>query len=264
MIQATPEGDRRAADGSLGTGTMTSRLDPYWRWLSRRAIRRHLSESHLVALALNAQDTPAPVAAAAARHLLDCDRCEERLDALRSHLATMPEVASAGFEEAFTPSRLRAQRARIGHRLAHLVGKVQPGRVLAFPFAGQPFRRLDVRVGRWLAAAAAAGLLLGITAGQLIQYGLSPTGTAAETSATARQSLAGVPETFDVTAVQPDRLTVASPLTLDEFAQVMMQVTADEEFLGSLERALTSVPVSEFETIDALTPRVGDLAINIR
>ena len=50
------------------------------------------------------------------------------------------------------------------------------------------------------------------------------------------------------------------PLTLDAFAQVM----PDEAFLGSLDVALTSTQVSELVSIDALTPRVRDLAIDIR
>ena len=38
----------------------------------------------------------------------------------------------------------------------------------------------------------------------------------------------------------------------------------EEEFLGNLELALASFQVSELESIDALTPRVRDLSINIR
>ena len=54
--------------------------------------------------------------------------------------------------------------------------------------------------------------------------------------------------------------TQASPLTLVEFAQLM----EEEGFLSNLDLALTSYQVSELESIDALTPRVRDLAINIR
>jgi hypothetical protein len=39
---------------------------------------------------------------------------------------------------------------------------------------------------------------------------------------------------------------------------------ADEEFLGSLDVALTSLQVAELESIDALTPRVRDLSVNLR
>jgi|TARA_B100001971_G_C18147559_1_gene513952 hypothetical protein len=47
---------------------------------------------------------------------------------------------------------------------------------------------------------------------------------------------------------------------LDEFERVV----GEEEFLGSLDLALTSFQVSELESIDALTPRVRELTINIR
>ena len=58
-----------------------------------------------------------------------------------------------------------------------------------------------------------------------------------------------------------DRLTESSSLlTLGEFEQVM----AEEEFLGSLDLALTNVLVSELKSIDTLTPRVSDLSIDIR
>ena len=38
----------------------------------------------------------------------------------------------------------------------------------------------------------------------------------------------------------------------------------EEGFLSTLDFALTSYRVSELESIDALTPRVRDLSINIR
>ena len=51
-----------------------------------------------------------------------------------------------------------------------------------------------------------------------------------------------------------------SSLTLGAFDRVMN----DEEFLGELDLALTSVQISELESIEALTPRVRDLSIDIR
>ena len=54
--------------------------------------------------------------------------------------------------------------------------------------------------------------------------------------------------------------TETTGLTLSEFEQIV----ADEEFLGSLDVALTSFQVSELESIDALTPRVRDLSVNLR
>ena len=246
-------------------------LGGYLRRLWRRLPQRHLSEDRLLALALGTRDASTRTAMAAACHLQTCGPCERRFRKLTALLTAMPTVATDGFENVFTPQRLQAQRARIGHRLAQLVGTVEPARVLAFPFSGQPLRQFSVRPGRWLAAAAATGLLLGVTAGQLIHYHPVATRTAiaADTPDDAARSAApfdAPPGTFDMTGtvelppVDGDSQTQASPLTLVEFAQLM----EEEGFLSNLDLALTSYQVSELESIDALTPRVRDLSINIR
>ncbi len=245
--------------------------DGFVRRMWRRIPQRHLSENRLLALALDTTDETARSAVTAACHLQTCGRCEHRFSTLTTLLEALPEMADAGFEDIFTPQRLQAQRARIGHRLAQLVGTVEPARVLAFPFSGQPLKQLDVRAGRWLAAAAAAGLLLGVTAGQLIHYhpGATRSATATDTMDDATRSAAALDEpagTFDMTgtvelpSADGDSYTQASPLTLVEFEQLM----TEEGFLNNLDLALTSYQVSELESIDALTPRVRDLAINIR
>ncbi len=245
--------------------------DGFARRMWRRLPRRHLSEDRLLALALGTPDASTRTAMAAADHLQTCGPCESRVSVLAALLEAMPEVANAGFEDAFTPQRLEAQRTRIGHRLAQLVGTVEPARVLAFPFSPRPPRQFSDRPGRWLAAAAAAGLLLGVTAGQLIHYHpvATRTATAADTADDVGRSAAALDEpagTFDMTGTvalpPPDAgsQTHAAPLTLVEFAQLI----SEEGFLSNLDLALTSYQVSELESIDALTPRVRDLSINIR
>ena len=233
--------------------------------------QRHLSEDRLLALALGTPDTPTRPARAAACHLQTCEACERRFNMLTELLRVVPRVADAGFEDVFTPQRLQAQRARIEHRLAQLVGTVESARVLAFPFSGQRLRQFDTGPGRWLAAATAAGLLLGIAAGQLIHFHpVADRATSAADSADATALPAGARDKpaggFDLTGTielppvgGDDRMQV-SPLTLVEFARL----TAEEGFLSNLDLALTSYQVSELETIDALTPRVRDLSINIR
>jgi hypothetical protein len=209
-------------------------------------------------------------------HLQACRLCENRLSDLTTQLDEMPEVADAAFEEAITPQRLQAQRVRIAHRLAQLVGTEEPARVIAFPFSGRPLRQLRFSPGRWLAGAVAAGLLVGVTAGQLIHYHPVETQTVTvdeTTDDTPRFSseLAGQARSQDMTGtvdVPPPSDTIrpaGSPLaamTLDEFEELMAE--DDDAFLGSLDLALTSFQVSELESIDALTPRVRDLSINVR
>ena len=226
---------------------------------SWRVPGRHLSEDRLLALALGTtHESTTRTAETAACHLRTCERCKSRFSALTTLLEAMPEAADAGFEDVFTPQRLQAQRARIGHRLAQLVGKVEPARVLAFPFSGQPFTQLDVRPGRWLVVAAAAGLLLGVTAGRLIHY--HPVATASAANLDGPAGTLDMTGTIELPPPEGDSQAQVSPLTLDEFERLM----AEEEFLGRLDLALTSYQVSELESIDALTPRVRDLSINIR
>ena len=50
------------------------------------------------------------------------------------------------------------------------------------------------------------------------------------------------------------------PLTLSEFEQVM----AEAPFFDTLDIALIGLPVTELESIDALTPHVSDLATATR
>ena len=238
-----------------------------------RVPRRHLLEDHLLAIAVGTTTTTTRVSTwtAAARHLRACAQCESRLTALTTRLRAIPEVADAAVEDVFTPQRLQTQRTRIKHRLAQLVGTVKPARVLSFPFSGRPFRQLGARPGRWLAATAAAGVLLGVTAGQLIHFhpGETRIATVGETDDNADRSTAALNRptgTLDMTGTVElpppggDGQSQTAPLTLDEFATLM----TEEAFLGNLDLALTSFRVSELESIDALTPRVRDLSINIR
>lgn len=229
--------------------------------LWRRLPQRHLSEDRLLALALGTPDKSTRTAMLVASHLQTCGPCGHRFRMLTALLKAIPKEADAGFRDVFTPQRLQAQRARIEHRLAHLVGAVEPARVLAFPFSCQPLRQFDIGPGRWIAAAAAIGLLLGVTAGQLIHYHPVATGTAiaADTTADAARTF-DMTGTVELPPVDVDSQTQAAELTLVEFGQLM----EEEGFLSTLDFALTSYQVSELESIDALTPRVRDLSINIR
>ena len=225
-----------------------------------RVPRRHLSEDRLLALALDTTDESSRTTAAAASHLHACEPCANRFSALTPLLKTIREAGDGRFEEVFTPERLRAQRVRIGHRLAQLVGRNEPARVLAFPFCARPLRQVDFRPGRWLAVAAAAGLLLGVTVGQLIHYHPVDTQTASSAALDPPAGTLDLTGTIELPSPDGDSQTQASLITLDEFERLMAQ----EEFLGDLDLSLTSFQVSALESIDALTPRVRDRSINIR
>ena len=256
-----------------------------WTYLRARwAERRHLSDNRVLALALSTSSARRSDRTAK-RHLDACPRCERRYGQVAAQLDSLPAAASADFDQVFTPARLQTQRARIRRRLDMLVGTAPPARLLGFPFAGRSLPRVRFLTDRWMPAAIAAALLLAITAGQLIhlhpfdaEAGRSVSGQTANAdrqgrttvvASVASQELASAPESspvlnnFDMTGtveLPPLPGDEAEPRTLDAFARLMR----DEEFLGDLDLALTSAQVSELASIDALTPRVRDLTINIR
>ena len=239
-------------------------------WLLRsrwwRVSGWHLSENRLVALALDRTIETADISAASRRgrsHLRSCEQCKRRYLELISQTTALSDGASVGFETIFTPSHLQKQRSRIARRLATLVGTEAPARVLAFPFCAGPLPRVDWthrQAKLWIPTAVALGLVLGIAAGQFVH--VHPSDTPDTTLAIApvdNSNHLDMTGTVELPLVASDTSS-APTLTLDGFDRVMN----DEDFLGKLDLALTSVQVSELESIDALTPRVRDLSINIR
>ncbi|MEO2197319.1 MAG: hypothetical protein ABGY72_14675 [bacterium] len=255
-------------------------FQPWTSMPARWAEHRHLSDDRVLALALSTS-TARRSDRTAERHLDACPRCERRYAQMAAQLDSLPAAASANFDQVFTPARLQTQRARIRRRLDILVGTAPAARLLDFPFAGRSLPRVRFLTNRWVPAAVAATLLLGITAGQLIHLhpfdadagrtGSVQTGDAdGQDGATsvASQELTSAPDSNPVVTNLDMTGTVelpplpgddAGPRTLDSFARLMR----DEEFLDDLDLALTSAQVSELASIDALTPRVRDLTINI-
>jgi hypothetical protein len=263
-----------------------SRLMSCMRSLSRFAwstTPAHLSDDQVLALAVDSADGR-PAAPTVTQHVTSCRRCDRRSRDAADQLLALTDAATASFDDTFTPGALHAQRTRIGRRLDMLVGTAAPGRLLDFPFARNPRRRIHVSSGGWMPAAVVGALLLGLTAGQLIHLHPFAAGTSATTTkavdgrnaeqrapapssagprAASGPARLGAAEDMDMTGtieLPPLPGNYTRPLTLDAFAQVMPA----EAFFGSLDVALTSTQVSELASIDALTPRVQDLALNIR
>lgn len=225
---------------------------------------RHPSEDRLLEVVFGAGGTGA--ALSTARHLRNCARCARRADGLRAFVETLADDAGASFDEAFPPDRLEAQRARIARRLARTAGRLGRARVLAFPFRRTPDRGRDLRPRPWAVAATAAGLALGLVAGQFVNLyphpSPAPDAGATFEAAPLTDAGAGVDATLDAT----DTIELSSastgdtppaPLSLSEFEQVMTESAL-------LDVASISLPVTELASIDALTPRVADLAASIR
>ena len=178
--------------------------------------RSHLSDDRLIDVCLDR----AP-AAFERKHLEGCDLCEGRRASLARLLTDVSDVARAEADAVFTPERLGRQRGRILQRVEQ---EVPHGRIISFPAGhGQGPTPLRARPDRrWIAGAAAAGLVIGLLAGHL-SYDLPTSGTSPTPQAV--------------------------PTTLSE-----------EEFLGRLEVAIDGAGGSALRPLHDLTPLVWEVA----
>lgn len=150
------------------------------------------------------------------------------LDELRPELEAL-------VDDAVTDDQLADQHARI---LARLAEAQSHDRVLAFPARRAASSRHRARpAARWLAAAAAAGLVAGLAAGRMLLPELDPAHDAE------------APQ-FAVTAAPPMLMPAAVPMHVEE-----------EEFLAEMETVLTNRRVPELRALDDLTPRAGALSL---
>ena len=197
----------------------------------------HLTDRELIR-ALAKADGTSPATASDA-HLAHCTRCAARVGALQSSLDRIATAAEAAADDALPAWRLVRQRQRIMRRIQRVAGGQGAARILRFPAV--PATAVDgSHAGRrWLSLAAAAGLLLTLGIGQVID---SRRGTAAE------------PRTAGAAPVQPIIGPAAAP----------PQAIADEQFMRELEEALTSSRVTPLLALDEMTPRVRPAAIDIR
>jgi len=131
---------------------------------------RHLSEEQLFECYL-AERGGEGIDPPSAEHLADCRKCHAHYTQLLGFMDGMWADADAETAAIFTPDRLRVQQEEIARRL-ELVG--QSGRVLNFK-SGSDTSRISTHAAPaisrfaagWIAAAAAAGLFVGVGAGML-------------------------------------------------------------------------------------------------
>ena len=198
--------------------------------LNRLRLTAHLDDGVLTALWTDAcatgvrQQHP---------HLENCAACRGRFTELSSWLETLRLDATIEADESFPPERLRIQHAQIFRRLE---AAERPARVIAFPRFAQPLTSRTSHASRWIAAAAAAGLIVGVGVGQLMDL---------------RHSLSQ--PTTQARAASP-----SLPRGLDPRMQ-SVSVTRDEAFLSELDASLSRAAVPELRALDAFTPRAGDL-----
>jgi hypothetical protein len=205
----------------------------------------HLSDDRLIEcdLAVLAGEVVDPPAA---EHLADCAACAARFTEWHALLGEVRDQASADTDAVFTPARLNAQREKIALRLERLG---QQARVLRFPGRPTSEPRHSVRPAatRWIAAAAAAGLFVGIAAGRLHGPGISGRGT---TAALARESSAS--RAAPAGSASP---TLSAPST-DGIEEAL--------FLDELDLAIEQPQTRALLAFDTLTPRVREIGAVVR
>jgi hypothetical protein len=175
----------------------------------------------------------------AATHLSTCHNCARRLRELAAFMDDLRVGGDQDVDEIFTPERLRVQQQQIAHRLEHL-GQV--ARVLSFParVMGHRMTRTALRIApRWAIAAAAAGLLVGVAMGTV----MDPVGRHTPTAP------AALPIAFQLEPAQNEPTEVDPPFEAD-----------DEAFLTELETALSGPRNEELMPFDELTPRVQPIS----
>jgi anti-sigma factor RsiW len=181
-----------------------------------------------------------------AEHLSDCAPCRRRFDELSQFMAALRTEADAELEAAFPPDRMRAQQQEIARRLES-VGRA--ARVISFPgrVAARHTNTSTVRLAtRWVAAAAAAGLFVGVAAGTAFNFG-------------GRLSFAQSAR-FNVGQTARQRISSSVPALLAPAAVGVAPASdRDDAFMSDLESALDRPHTSELGVFDALTPHVREI-----
>ena len=177
-----------------------------------------------------------------AEHLADCDECGLRYTDLSQFLDTVRADAAAETDTVFTSERLRAQRQVIVRRIEHLG---HPARVITFP--GRPAVSHGAAsprpARRWIAAAAAAGLFVGVGTGLFFDWETGRGARRRPSTSLARQTNLAAPA---------GRIELVRPGPSQ----------SDEAFLSELELAGDRPRIRELIAVDALTPHVRE--INLR
>jgi hypothetical protein len=189
-------------------------------------IRRYLADRGLAALDAS-DETPL-------RHLAHCPACAARYETLRAGFDETREAAIADAEAACSADRMERQRERILRR----IDSMQSGpRVLPFPAAGQNGHAASQPrvLRRWVAAAAVAGLLVGLGTGRMVFDGSS------RRMADASRQVAPASAPSTVRQAPTMRAMRVEP------------GVSDEEFLSEIELATAAPRTPELRAIYAIT-----------
>jgi hypothetical protein len=192
----------------------------------------HVSQDRLTALAFVARAPQSEQDQHALAHLSRCERCAGELARLTVEADALRDAAFAQVDAVFDDAMLDAQRSRILDRLAHLG---QAARVLRFPSRTREVA-MPVSQGnrRWVSVAAAAGLIIGLLAGQMLHF------VPAWDRASHRD---GGPSLLQAPGRPNTQPPASNPANSD----------ADDQLLAEIDEAVV-VRSAAFRTLDALIP----------
>jgi hypothetical protein len=128
----------------------------------KRVTNEHLDDAALAAIWTGNMQSGEP---GNDPHLQQCAECRVRYGAFQAWMNDIRVEALAEAEEAFPSERLVAQQAQI---LRRIEAAERPARVIAFPNAASSVTSPRSSVGRWVAAALAAGLIAGVGIGRMM------------------------------------------------------------------------------------------------
>jgi len=190
--------------------------------------RHHLTDTEILALHFNTQPD-----GDAHAHVSACATCQARGLAVAELLDEVTHATASETDVLFSSDLLARQQARIMGRVAQ---ECRSARIISFP-AAPPAAVRPVRGGtRWVAAAVAAGVILGIV-GEHVTERIAHGGRPARA--------------FAVPAVQ----VVSEP----GVAVRAVSVGSDDDFYGQVELAFGSAAPAALRPLDVLTPRVTDV-----
>jgi hypothetical protein len=193
--------------------------------LSRISRQGHLDDADLAAIWSDDESTGDPLGRNP--HLAGCADCRARYVDFCAWLTDIRDDAIAEADVAFPGDRLAAQQSQILRRLEAME---RPARVIAFPRLNRTVTAAHSRPQRWVAAAAAAGLIVGIAAGQMLN----------------------LRQTFN----QSDNFRPVAVHGSSTPSSMQPVNVANDEML--MYQAATRSDLPALESIDALTPRMRD------
>ena len=176
----------------------------------------HLSDDQLMETYVLAGDN---------RHLAICRQCKARFDGLVRALEQVREDATREADQIFTPERLHDQHDRIMRRLERQGHSAEVVRFPTRPSAHPEVRQTFGPTRRWVAGAAAAGLVAGL----LLGFSMD----------------------------RPDRMSAVEELTPSvTAANWRAAVARDDQFLTEIDDAITGSRATELRAIDTMTTPV--------